>query len=72
MHVSSRSEKTIVSHDVRERNCWLCTSFCLTMQQIEMWLKHEVWKTLRVDQLCSEVAHLASKAFIGNKCVLYT
>lgn len=30
-----------------------------------------VWKTLRADQLCSEVVHLASKAFIGNKCVLY-
>lgn len=70
--VNSRSEKTIVGHDVGERNCWLCTSFGLMTQQTELWLKHEVWKTLRVDQLCSEVVHLDSKAFIGNKYVLYT
>lgn len=70
--VSSRSEKTIVGHDMGERNFWPCTSFGLTTQQTELWLKHEVWKTLRVDQLCSEVVHLASKAFIGNKYVLYT
>lgn len=61
-----------MSHDVEERNCWLCTSFGLMIQQTEVWLKHEDWKTLRADQLCSGVVHLASKAFIGNKYVLYT
>lgn len=66
IHISSRSEKTVVSHD-RGKGTVDCTSVGLMIQRTEMWMKHEVWKTLIVDQLCSEVVHLASKAFIGNK-----